>query len=224
MNTFKSYSEKSKARRALVQVYSIAKEDTDAFLTEVDGKHGFYLAATADGQMPIYPQNSNRDEAAVNINDPALDEHPVAQANKASWDFSSKPAAPLFVADEKALKDDAPAPAADAFGSFAMTQLTAPSNAAPVEQPRTSTSQRVAGLKIQKDRAQQNGVKEPSKGGLCRAVWDALSAMTKDGNVPAVADIKAHAEEQGWNVANASIEYYQWRKFHGISGRGPKKI
>jgi hypothetical protein len=226
MNIFKSYSEKSKARRALVQVYSIAKENTDAFLTEVEGKHGFYLTATADGQMPVYPPI----EAAVNVNDPALDEHPVAQANRASWDFSKKEAAPLFVADEQKLKDEAPAPATDAFSSFAISQLTAPSNAAPVEPQRTSTSQRIAGLKIEKDRAQANGVKERSKGGLCRAVWDALDAMMKKDpatgatSVPSVADIKAHAEAQGWNVNNASIEYYQWRKFHGISGRGPKTV
>jgi hypothetical protein len=219
MATFKSYSEKSKARRALVQVYGIAKEETDAYIGfDVDAnKYGITLV---DGK-PV-TSAAVQEPVAVDINDPKLAEHPVAQANAASWPTGGKP-----VEDDE---PEAASPSPSAFASFAMAQLTAPSNAAPVEPQRTSTSQRIAGLKIEKDRAQANGVKERSKGGLCRAVWDALDAMMKKDpatgatSVPSVADIKAHAEAQGWNVNNASIEYYQWRKFHGISGRGPKTV
>ena len=35
----------------------------------------------------------------------------------------------------------------------------------------------------------------------------------------AVQQVKALAEERGWNPNNASIEFYQWRKFNGIRGR-----
>lgn len=71
------------------------------------------------------------------------------------------------------------------------------------------------GLKIEPNREKQNGITRPSVGGKCRAVWDWLDAH------PAATskDVKAAATEMGWNPGNASIEFYQWRKFHGITGR-----
>src|SRR5690554_4439873 len=36
--------------------------------------------------------------------------------------------------------------------------------------------QPATGLKIEKDRPEQNGIKRPSIGGKCRAIWDALDA------------------------------------------------
>lgn len=76
------------------------------------------------------------------------------------------------------------------------------------------------GLRIEKDRPTQNGVTRPSIGGACRAVWDALDAFrAEEGYVPTAKDVKALAADEGWNPNNASIEYYQWRKFNGITGR-----
>jgi hypothetical protein len=74
------------------------------------------------------------------------------------------------------------------------------------------------GLKIEKDRPEQNGVKRPSIGGKCRAIWDALDAYLKEtGEQPTSKTVKALAADEGWNPNTASIEFYQWRKFHGIS-------
>lgn len=71
------------------------------------------------------------------------------------------------------------------------------------------------GLKIQKDRVERNGIKQPSVGGACRSVWDActeMQALTPD--VPlAVKQVKAHAVTMGWNENNAVIEFYRWRKW-----------
>ena len=76
------------------------------------------------------------------------------------------------------------------------------------------------GLTIEKDRPEQNGVKRPSAGGMCRAVWDACWAhQLATETVPTAQWVKAKAIAEGWNPNNASIEYYQWRKFNGISGR-----
>lgn len=77
------------------------------------------------------------------------------------------------------------------------------------------------GLKIEKDREERNGVKRPSAGGMCRAVWDFCDEQAERGaeNFPTAKSVRAHAELMGWNVNNASIEFYQWRKFHGIRGR-----
>jgi hypothetical protein len=210
MTNFKSYSEKSKSARALVQVHKLDKEVTGLYLSQQDGKWGFTL--NDEGQ----PMSVGLHHATES---PKMDE-PAAVVTPTS--------VPAPQAEEHV--EEAPAPSATAFGAFAFTQLTAPSNAAPAEPVRTATSQRVPGLKMDKNREERNGVKERSRGGLCRLVWDTLnSMMTHDeatglANVPTVADIKKVAEEKGWNVNNASIEYYQWRKFHGISGRGKKQI
>ena len=89
-----------------------------------------------------------------------------------------------------------------------------PAAPAPKAEPKTT------GLIIEKNRPEQNGVKRPSAGGLCRAVWDACWAHQEiTGTPPTAKEVKAIAETNGWNSNNASIEYYQWRKFNGISGR-----
>lgn len=76
------------------------------------------------------------------------------------------------------------------------------------------------GIKIEKDREERNGVKRPSAGGACRAVWDLCDELLKDtGVIPTASIIKEAAVERGLNANNASIELYQWRKFHGIRGR-----
>ena len=88
----------------------------------------------------------------------------------------------------------------------------------PVAYPATAT-----GLKIEKDREERNGIKRPSIGGRCRAVWDALDAyVAETGEQPDAKVVKSLAADEGWNPNNASIEFYQWRKFNGITGRQPK--
>lgn len=87
----------------------------------------------------------------------------------------------------------------------------------PIEKKAETKS---TGLTIEKDRPEQNGVKRPSAGGMCRAVWDACWAQQAEtGEVPTAQWVKGKAAAMGWNLNNASIEYYQWRKFNGISGR-----
>ena len=92
-----------------------------------------------------------------------------------------------------------------------------PAAPAPKAEPKTT------GLIIEKNRPEQNGVKRPSAGGLCRAVWDACWAhQAATATPPTAKEVKAIAETNGWNLNNASIEYYQWRKFNGITGRVSK--
>ena len=63
-------------------------------------------------------------------------------------------------------------------------------------------------------RVEQNGVKRPGPG-KCLEVWEYLD---QHGNMKPK-DLQPVAEARGWNINNASIELYQWRKFNGISGR-----
>ena len=86
---------------------------------------------------------------------------------------------------------------------------------APAVQPRNTSK----GVKIEKERPTANGVKMPSAGTLCRAVWDELQRAVDAGTPHTVKTIKEFAPSQGWNVNNAAIEFYNWRKFKGISGR-----
>lgn len=84
------------------------------------------------------------------------------------------------------------------------------------EAPKPTESK--TGRKIEKDRPMQNGVKMPSAGTKCREVWDFCASLPE----VTAKDVKAQAETRGWNPNNASIEYYNWRKFMGIHGRAKK--
>jgi hypothetical protein len=92
--------------------------------------------------------------------------------------------------------------------------------------PVSSKPTQVAvGLVIEKNRPEQNGIKRPSAGGRCRAVWDALDDYRRDeGVLPDAKFVRALAVENNWNPNNASIEFYQWRKFNGITGRQAKPV
>ena len=75
------------------------------------------------------------------------------------------------------------------------------------------------GVKIEKVREMKNGIKRPSAGGKCRAVWDALDGYSAEEGAPTIAVVRSLAADEGWNVSNATIEFYQWRKFNGVTGR-----
>jgi hypothetical protein len=67
------------------------------------------------------------------------------------------------------------------------------------------------------ERIEQNGVKRPGPG-KCLEVWEWLD---ENGNCMPK-DLQPVAEAMGWNLNNAQIELYQWRKFNGIAGRQAK--
>jgi hypothetical protein len=120
---------------------------------------------------------------------------------------------------------DAPAKANLATLQALLELHTAP-DAEPVTPPlpvAQKPTQVAVGLVIEKDRPTQNGVTRPSAGGRCRAVWDALDAYQREtGEVPTAKVVRDLAADEGWNPNNASIEFYQWRKFNGITGRAKK--
>ena len=70
------------------------------------------------------------------------------------------------------------------------------------------------GIKIQKDREERNGIKRPSAGGKCAAVWDEMDQwVATTGEQPTAKDVRTLAAKKGWNVNNAVIEFYQWKRF-----------
>ncbi|EFV8898894.1 hypothetical protein GFJ17_01660 [Shigella boydii] len=64
----------------------------------------------------------------------------------------------------------------------------------------------------------RNGVRRPIKG-KCADVWNALDNMLPDG-VPTIGNVRDLAKANGWNINNATIEFYAWRKFHGLNNKG----
>lgn len=77
------------------------------------------------------------------------------------------------------------------------------------------------GIKIQKHRAEANGIVRPSEGGVCDQVWNKCDALAAEagGKVPTIKEIKAWAAAEGVHNTTATIQYYQWRKFMGVVGR-----
>jgi hypothetical protein len=62
--------------------------------------------------------------------------------------------------------------------------------------------------------------RKPKEGGVCEAVWKELDRLkVKSKGVPKLADIQKVGDRKGWNPNNTRVEYYQWRKAQGISGR-----
>ncbi len=38
--------------------------------------------------------------------------------------------------------------------------------------------------------------------------------------VPTIGNVRDLAKANGWNINNATIEFYAWRKFHGLNNKG----
>jgi hypothetical protein len=110
-----------------------------------------------------------------------------------------------------------------------ISQLTTPAPVAtPAPAPKTS------GKKIQKDREERNGVKRPSAGTICAAIWSALDAKraelsggmsvegvgaAKSGTVPSFKDLKALQDTNGWERNTAVTQYQRWKEFNDLMVR-----
>lgn len=62
----------------------------------------------------------------------------------------------------------------------------------------------------------RNGVRKPIKG-KCAEIWATLTAVQEisETNTPlTISEVKELAVTHGWNLNNATIEFYGWRKFY----------
>lgn len=196
--TSKEFNSKKSAQAAARRVYG-AEYATLVTIDELDEK--WYVSEIVEE-----PQTDAEKDAIV--------------ADQETPDVTMEPATNAEPSDATTSTDepDNVAPAgllAGLCGIIAGTvTVQEPDAPAPKAEPKTT------GLIIEKNRPEQNGVKRPSAGGMCRAVWDACWAHQAATSTPPTAkEVKAIAETNGWNQNNASIEYYQWRKFNGITGR-----
>lgn len=220
---FKGYSSKSSALKGAARANVAA---SDVYLGDCNGemKWGFMVVAQAQPEAPVTEPDAPTSEAEV--------DHTVATDAEAESDDDLDAAVKDIMREEGMNMDPNaepeaepegegelglfPQPSANMFGGIAATLANA-ATAAPAA--TSSTSTRTA-YTIEKDRPMQNGVKRPSAGGLCRAVWDwCWEQQAADANAPTSKTVRAQAEAVGWNTNNAMIEFYNWRKFNGISGR-----
>jgi hypothetical protein len=59
----------------------------------------------------------------------------------------------------------------------------------------------------------------PKAGGRCEAVWKELDKLRAKSGIPTLKDVLRMGQRKHWNPNNTRVEYYQWRKANGISGR-----
>lgn len=62
----------------------------------------------------------------------------------------------------------------------------------------------------------RNGVRRPIKG-KCAEVWSTLDDIKKQGFEIDIHVVRELASQKGWNLNNATIEFYGWRKFHAVT-------
>lgn len=62
----------------------------------------------------------------------------------------------------------------------------------------------------------RNGVRRPIKG-KCADVWSTLDDIKKQGFEVDIHVVREVAAQKGWNLNNATIEFYGWRKFHAVT-------
>lgn len=199
---FKGYSAKAKAKRALASYGEAAVEAADKLLHMGD----------VDGEMK-WGFNVTEVEALVAGNTPAESGESLSTTAEAAGSVTSE--------EEEEEESTAPVASASMFASIGATlgHVAASNPTSATDTSATRAASRSSYV-IEKDRPEQNGIKRPSAGGLCRAVWDSMDHhRDSTGAVPNTNNVREMADKNNWNKNNAMIEYYQWRKYNGISGR-----
>lgn len=141
---------------------------------------------------------------------------PVAAALAESQNAFEAKVAKEAQTDEQLPEDDGPI-VADPFGAFAVSQLAGDGShkVTPAARPASST-----GLRIQKDRPEQNGVRRQSSGSVGDRLWAIYDAAGADITLE---QAKAAAIAAGLSPTSAAIALYNWRKFNGIAPKVGKK-
>ena len=63
----------------------------------------------------------------------------------------------------------------------------------------------------------RNGVRKPIKG-KCAEIWSTLDDLLAN-ELPTIKHVRDLAQANNWNLNNATIEFYGWRKFHGLNNK-----
>lgn len=92
----------------------------------------------------------------------------------------------------------------------------------PAPTPKADEKPKGNGVKIEKDRPEQNGLKRPSAGSTCAIIWDTCDEISKtSGHTCTSAEL--FNALQGYNECTLRTQYARWRHFNGITGRLPNQ-
>lgn len=195
----KTYSNKSNARRAARKQFE--NDDMFTLIQDAAGKWSF-IEAEVEAEVqaieePVVGDYSHCPKCGVHLSNGVSDyeiQRDIAVRNKAPEAAIKKEFLCLGCAEE--------------FGET--VKISSAKTAAPTGK----------GLKIQKDREERNGLKRPSAGGKCAAVWEKCEEIYNvNGMVPTPKTLKEWCVENDHNFNNASIELYRWRTWMGFKGR-----
>jgi len=76
------------------------------------------------------------------------------------------------------------------------------------------------GVKIEKNREEKNGLKRPSAGTICHAIWASLDAhVATFKTTPTFKDLKVLQEQFGWQRNTAVTQYQRWKEFNDLMVR-----
>lgn len=176
--------------------------------------------------MKTYTNKSNAARAAKAANGGTLDGLTL-KGEAGAYYYEAEAVAKITKAlDESKSRLGAPAMSASMGTPVAAKRPAGKKAPAPKVVPLAHTQRAAAATstgpkyRIEKDRDTQNGITRPSAGTKCGDVWAFLDKAAK-GNPASLtlAGLKAVATDQGFNVTNAVIEFYRWRRFNGIIGR-----
>lgn len=148
--------------------------------------------------------------ADIKSTEAPVDEVAAVEQAEQEADLAQNPDAPEHQADAPVEQ----IPVEDSRKPVVTEEAPAP---APVAAPKSKS----AGTKIQKDRPEQNGVKRPSAGTICAAIWDALDIkrIQLNGATPSFKDLKAMQDANGWQRNTAVTQYQRWKEFHDLMVR-----
>ena len=210
--SIKTYTNKSNAARA-------AKAANGGNLNglELRGQEGAWYYAPAEQAAPAA-------ETVASMT-PSMGTPVAAKAKKS---------APAKKAPAKAAPA-APAPAKKAPAKKAAKKVAA-KKAAPARKPAAEreeydvkngpTQGRISGYHIDTDRDEKHGVKRRSAGtigGRLWAIFDKLAAKAGGAEKLEIAAVKEHKDVADFNANKVVIEFYYWRRYHGVRGRGKKQ-
>ena len=188
-----------------------AKIDQHFVVTEItDGEKAGRFIWEETGEEVEVPEFT----AVMQFDEPEVEEVEASTEDLLEACFTEPEPEPEPEAEETAF-NDRQAAIHNATMAFMIQQASLP---APVVVTR---KEKDAKAKPRVAREQRNGVKKPADpNGKCGQVWTACDAfLATTGNPPTSKDLNSMVENNGldWNKNNASIEFYCWRKFYGIT-------
>lgn len=205
------YTNASNARRALSKIGAYAREAHKTLIKHDVSINSYYFVTKEAEKVQKDAENFAKYQEKLSASDQlSASDSASAPKTKPASEPASKPATVKADNSEAAAAQPTIEPAST------VTTLSAPSLAQQIVQ-RTKQQPTTAKPTTKRAPAEtRNGVRKPQKG-VCADVWNALTELKETtGRVPEMADVRTLTETHNWNINNATIEFYGWRKFYNL--------